>query len=123
MSNADSSAATANAPAAVGNAATVALFQKAHAKMVTLQRIDDQLQSLADQRKKLQEELRGIQVQINDEFDRLLPLAADDDDHDVRPIVPTPRLASGPFSSDLKPASKRNSSAKDPVRLEVATAV
>ena len=123
MSN-DSSAATANTPAAVGNAATVALFQKAHAKMVTLQRIDDQLQSLADQRKKLQEELRGIQVQINDEFDRLLPLAADEDEV-VRPATPTaPRLASSPFQADLKPvASKRNSSAKDPVRLEVATAV
>src|SRR5687768_38787 len=82
MSNVDSSAAAANTPAAVGNSATVALFQKAHAKMVTLQRIDDQLMSLADQRKKLQEELRGIQIQINDEFDRLLPQLAADDDSD-----------------------------------------
>ncbi len=79
MSSIDSSnPAVANAPAAVGgNSPTVALFQKAHAKMITLQRVDEQLTSLLDQRKKLQEELRGIQTQINEEFERLLQAGED----------------------------------------------
>jgi hypothetical protein len=51
---------------------SVQLFQRAHQKMVMLQRVDDQIQTLLNQRRSVQDELRGIQVQINDEFDRLL---------------------------------------------------
>jgi hypothetical protein len=51
---------------------SVQLFQRAHQKMVMLQRVDDQVQQLLNQRRSIQDELRGIQVQINEEFDRLL---------------------------------------------------
>lgn len=49
----------------------VSLFQKAHGRMTTLQRIDEQLNALLDQRRKIQEELRTIQQLINEEFDRV----------------------------------------------------
>ena len=49
----------------------VSLFQKAHGRMTTLQRIDEQVNALLDQRRKLQEELRTIQQLINEEFDRV----------------------------------------------------
>ena len=58
------------------NAQSVQLFQRAHQKMVMLQRVEDQLQQLLNQRRSIQDELRGIQVQINEEFDRLLKAAA-----------------------------------------------
>ena len=96
-----------NAPGVTGNSPTVALFQKAHAKMITLQRVDEQVQTLLDQRKKLHEELRGIQSQINDEFDRLLNTNVDEQ---------LPKL-----NADVKPAAKR--SGKDALRMEVAEAV
>ena len=51
---------------------SVQLFQRAHQKMVILQRVEEQIQQLLNQRRSIQDELRGIQVQINEEFDRLL---------------------------------------------------
>ena len=47
-----------------------ALFQKTHAKMMTLSRIEEQFISLSAQRSKLQEELRSLQSEINSELDR-----------------------------------------------------
>jgi hypothetical protein len=49
----------------------VSLFQKAHGRMTTVQRIDEQVAALMDQRRKIQEELRTIQQLINEEFDRV----------------------------------------------------
>ena len=49
----------------------VSLFQKAHGRMTTVQRIDEQVTALLDQRRKIQEELRTIQQLINEEFDRV----------------------------------------------------
>lgn len=54
----------------------VSLFQKAHGRMTTLQRIDEQLNALLDQRRKIQEELRTIQQLINEEFDRVTKQSA-----------------------------------------------
>lgn len=51
--------------------AAVALFQKAHGRMTTMQRIDEQIVALMDQRRKLQDELRTVQALINEEFDRV----------------------------------------------------
>lgn len=51
---------------------SVQLFQRAHQKMVMLNRVEEQVQQLLNQRRSIQDELRGIQAQINDEFDRLL---------------------------------------------------
>jgi hypothetical protein len=49
----------------------VALFQKAHGRMTTMQRIDEQIVALMEQRRKLQDELRTVQALINEEFDRV----------------------------------------------------
>jgi hypothetical protein len=49
----------------------VSLFQKAHGRMTTVQRIDEQVAALLEQRRKIQEELRTIQQLINEEFDRI----------------------------------------------------
>ena len=55
-----------------GASPAVGLFQKAHGKMVMLQRLDAQLSSLLEQRRKIQDELSSVQSQINDEFDRVM---------------------------------------------------
>ena len=49
---------------------TVALFQKAHASLVTLQRLDDQIAGLVEKRRKIQADLRDAQAQLNEEIDR-----------------------------------------------------
>ena len=49
---------------------TVALFQKAHASLVQLQRLDDQIAQLAEKRRKIQADLRDAQSMLNDEIDR-----------------------------------------------------
>jgi hypothetical protein len=99
---------------------TAALFQKAHAKMVTLARVDEQLQSLLEQRRKLQEELKGVQAQINDEFDRVM-----------RDAQSTPARLLAQFNGDAPAASfpappklpgKKNGTPRDALRLEVAEA-
>ena len=53
----------------------VALFQKVHGKMVMLQRLDSQLATLIEQRRKVQQEIIGLQGQINEEIDRQLRTA------------------------------------------------
>jgi hypothetical protein len=108
MANANENA-TANAPASTSP--TVALFQKAHAKMVTLQRVDEQLQSLLDQRKRLQDELRGVQALINEEFERVM---RDAEDGPARMIAQYEEAAAG--------VARRNG--KDgAIRMEVAQAM
>lgn len=98
--------AAANSPASTSP--TVALFQRAHAKMVTLSRIDEQLQALLEQRRKLQDELRGVQALINEEFERVMQ------DSEKAPARLLAAFADG--------KQKRNGS-KDTLRLEVAEAV
>ena len=100
--------ATANAPACTSPSA--ALFQRAHAKIVTLQRVDEQLGGLLDQRRKLQDELRTVQALINEEFDRVMQDAQE---------APARMLAQ--FSDPGK--ARRNGTPKDTIRLEVAEAL
>ena len=52
----------------------VAMFQKAHAQIAALQRVDEQIATLMEQRRKATEELRAIQTHINQEFKRVLEL-------------------------------------------------
>lgn len=40
--------------------------------MTTIQRIDEQVAALQDQRRKLQDELRAVQALINEEFERVM---------------------------------------------------
>src|SRR5689334_7816945 len=76
-----------------------ALFQKAHGRLSMLQRIDEQIAGLLDQRRRVQDDLRGIQGLINDQFDRAIKV---NDDAPVRflqsqqqdPAL-TPRTARG----------------------------
>ena len=55
----------------------VSLFQKAHSRMTSLQRIDEQLTALLEQRRKIQDELRTIQSLINEEFERVMRAAGE----------------------------------------------
>ena len=116
----DHAAATANTPASVVNSASVVLFQKAHAKMVTLQRVDEQLQSLLDQRRKLQDELRGVQALINEEFDRVVREGRDDGD---RQICNYDISSNGNANGNGKAAKRIGNPKNDTIRLEVAEAV
>jgi predicted transcriptional regulator len=120
----ESQAAIANAAATVAQSSsssssspTAALFQKAHAKLVTLGRIDEQLNSILDQRRKLQDELREVQSHINDEFDRVIRDAQES-------TVPAAaaRLVATQFVSDQAAKLRRNGVPKETLRLEVAEA-
>jgi hypothetical protein len=103
-------AAVANAPAnAAPTSATAMLFQKAHAKIVTLQRVDEQLQSLLEQRKRLQDELRGVQALINDEFNRVTE----------QPEKTADRILNAYKDSTPGKNGRRNSPNSDPIRMEV----
>ncbi len=50
----------------------IKLFQSAHGKLVTLQRINDQLNNILAQRQRVQDELRAIRSQIDEVFEREL---------------------------------------------------
>jgi hypothetical protein len=50
----------------------VALFQRAHNKVVSLARMDDQIAAMVVQHERLQEEIRAVQNEINHEFERAL---------------------------------------------------
>ena len=104
--------AVANSSASVQNGppnAAVALFQKAHAKMVTMQRVDEQLTTLMEQRRKLQDELRCCQLQINEEFERIMHAAREGE-----------ARFNAQYSDVAANRARRNGSGKDPLRLEVA---
>lgn len=47
----------------------VQLFQKAHQRIVMLERLDEQVQQILSKRQELQDELRSIQAQLNEEFE------------------------------------------------------
>lgn len=50
----------------------VLLFQKAHQKIVMLERLEEQLVQLLTRRQELQDELREVQTQINSELEQRL---------------------------------------------------
>ena len=78
-----------------GNSPAVGLFQKAHGKMVMLQRLDAQLATLLEQRRKIQDELSAVQNQINDEFDRVMRQAEETPARILTEIADTARNGSG----------------------------
>ena len=49
-----------------------AIFQKAYARAVALQRLDEQLSILIEQRAKLEADFREAQAEVNEECDRML---------------------------------------------------
>src|SRR5262245_22483963 len=52
-----------------------AMFQKAYAQAVMIQGIDEQVDTMIEQREKLEAEIHDIQRQINGEFERMLVAA------------------------------------------------
>jgi hypothetical protein len=98
----------ATAPAAAVSP-TVAMFQKAHAKIVTLQRVEEQLNTLLEQRKRLQDELREVQTQINDEINRVVHQAEDASERVTEAFKESPTQA--------KP--NRRKAAGEPIQMEV----
>jgi hypothetical protein len=119
MANESQSPALANAAATVAQSSpTAALFQKAHAKLVTLGRIDEQLNSILDQRRKLQDELRDVQGQINGEFDRVIR-----DAQEAAAPAAAARLVATQFVSDQAAKLRRNGAPRETLRLDVAEAV
>ena len=66
---------------------TVQLFQRAHQKITQLGRIDEQIGQLLARRRGLQDELRAVQAEINEEFDRQLGAVEEPPAKVVRPTL------------------------------------
>lgn len=60
-----------------GQSPVVQLFQRAHQNMVLLARVDEQMAQLNARRKTMLEELRDVQYQINEEFEKLIESPGD----------------------------------------------
>ena len=60
-----------NDTAARDTSHAVQLFQDAHQKMVMLKRVEEQMAQLVQRKASLMDELRSVQGQINDEFDKM----------------------------------------------------
>ena len=69
-----SSAAIATAPAQAANLASI--FQKVYARAVALQRMDEQIAAMLEQRQKLEAEFRDAQSEVNAECERMLNSAS-----------------------------------------------
>jgi hypothetical protein len=69
--------------------------------MVMLQRLDAQLTSLLEQRRKIQDELSSVQSQINDEFDRVMRQAEETPARILSEIADTAHAAPRPVAGRL----------------------
>src|SRR3954463_10685785 len=66
-----------DAAAAGPQAANLAsIFQKAYARAVALQRMDEQIAALLEQRQKLENDFRDAQGEVNEECERMLTSAS-----------------------------------------------
>jgi hypothetical protein len=74
----------------------VQLFQKAHQKIVTLERLDEQITQIMTKRQELQDELRNIQAQINEEFDQRINVAEEAGVEDRPRVTLTEPKRNGP---------------------------
>ena len=52
------------------------IFQKAYARAVALQRMDEQISALLEQRQRLENEFREAQAEVNEECERMLKSAS-----------------------------------------------
>ena len=69
-----STATIAAAPPQAANLASI--FQKAYARAVALQRMDEQITAMLEQRQKLEAEFRDAQGEVNAECERMLNSAS-----------------------------------------------
>jgi hypothetical protein len=74
MSSSTSTDPSASAPAQAQQLASI--FQKAYARAVALQRMDEQIGTLLEQRQRLENEFREAQAEVNDECERMLRSAS-----------------------------------------------
>lgn len=86
---------SATAPQAAGLAT---IFQKAYARAVALQRMDEQIAAMLEQRQKLEQEFRDAQAEVNVECERMLKNAS---------IAPAKLLAQMAETSQLDPGNGR----------------
>ena len=84
----------------------VSVFQKAHNHVAVLQKIDDQIAALFEQRRRAIEDLRAVQALINGEFDRVLELDR---------VVPADTLS---LSGDDEVSKDSRGAAREPVLRE-----
>ena len=87
-----------------------ALFQQAHSRMTNLQRIDEQIAALVQQRRKIEEELRAVQGLINEEFDRVVRTGAE---LPQRMLAQVAALGSDAYSSSASPKQPAGASSLD----------
>jgi hypothetical protein len=66
--------ASASAPPQAANLASI--FQKAYARAVALQRMDEQIAALLEQRQRLENDFREAQMEVNNECERMLKSAS-----------------------------------------------
>jgi len=80
---------TESSTASVAQTPAVSLFQRAHQKMQMLQRIDAQVSSLLEQRQKAQDELRSVQLELNEEIDKVARSAEENgaSSRRIRPVI------------------------------------
>ena len=78
MSTINSHSGADNAPAATPPQAQqlASIFQKAYARAVALQRMDEQIGALLEQRQRLENEFREAQAEVNAECERMLKSAS-----------------------------------------------
>jgi hypothetical protein len=62
------------APPQAANLASI--FQKAYARAVALQRMDEQIAQLLEQRQRLENDFRDAQMEVNSECERMLKSAS-----------------------------------------------
>jgi hypothetical protein len=84
---------------------------------VTLQRLDEQLLALLEQRKKLQDELRCCQLQINEEFERIMHAAREGESRFMSQYSDVAHGAGAGGNGHAQLRQRRNG--KEPLQLEV----
>jgi hypothetical protein len=94
----------------------VQLFQKAHQKIVLLERLDEQMLQMLSRREELQDELRGIQANINDEFNQRIKSTGDSPAKLLAAIVDPDKRAAGSSSG----GNGRFASATAPHNIDAA---
>ncbi len=72
--------------------------------LTAMQKINEQIAGLAEQRRKVQDELRGIQCQMNEEFDRILKPARAPSSAPAKVVA-----RNVPGGAEMKPALRMDS--------------
>jgi hypothetical protein len=93
----------------------VAMFQRAHSHIAALQRVDEQIAVLMEQRRKTAEDLRTIQTQINSEFRRVL------ETYQSMPAEARPQAVEDLMFEELKAPVELKPSPREPKPVQRST--